>query len=104
MNLEQPILKHFLDDDLYKFTQGQVIFHHFSDVIVQWKFINRGKTQFPPGFDSALKHQLKLMSNLALTRDETYFLYSLSYMRPSYVDWLKGYRLDPGELDVMQEG
>ena len=67
LELRDSILDSMLDDDLYKFNMGQVVFHDFPEAVVTYEFINRGKTEFPPGFADALKWQIEQMAKIALT-------------------------------------
>lgn len=104
MNVRNPIITSMLDDDLYKINMGSVVFHLFPRAIVEYTFINRGKTQFPEGFDVALRLQIAQLASLALTDAEAEWLKAIPYMRPTYVEWLKGYRLNPKEVTVIQDG
>jgi nicotinate phosphoribosyltransferase len=99
-----PIINSLLDTDLYKLTQGQVVFFKFSDVKTEWKFINRGKTVFPPGFADELEKQIQFLSQLTLLTDETEYLNTLPYMRPAFVEWFGKYQFDPSEVEVTQVG
>lgn len=93
-----PILTSMIDDDLYKINMGSVVFHLFPRAIVTYEFINRGKTQFPDGFAERLQEQVEMMADLQLTKDEATWLKGISYIRPTYVEWLAGYRMDPSEV------
>lgn len=104
MNIERPIITSMLDDDLYKINMGSVAFHLFPRAEVEYTFFNRGKTQFPEGFDKELQHQVNLLSKLALTDDEEAWLKNIPYIRPTYVEWLKGYRMNPKEISIKQVG
>jgi len=83
---------------------GSVAFHLFPRAKVTYEFFNRGKTPFPEGFDVALRLQIKAMANLKLTASEAAWLKTISYIRPTYIEWLEGYRMDPSEVTVIQEG
>lgn len=91
-----------LDDDLYKINMGSVVFHMFPRAIVEYTFINRGKTEFPKGFAEALIAQINLLSQVALSDAEADWLKKIPYMRPTYVEWLRGYRMNPKEVTVTQ--
>ena len=104
MKIDRPIITSLIDDDLYKFTMGQVVFHIAREAIVEWEFINRGKTEFPEGFDVELQHQVNLLSALRLQQEERNFLWTLPYMRTTYVEWLSGFRMNPEEVKISQTG
>lgn len=98
-----PIITSVLDTDLYILNMGCVAFHLFPRARVTFKLINRGKTPFPPGFGRELQHQVNLMNRLALTESEQRWLNDIRYIRPTYIEWLAGYRFDPGEVFIAQE-
>lgn len=93
-----------LDEDAYKFFMGQLVFHDFPEDIVTYEFINRGKTDFPPGFAEDLNWQIKLMATLEVTDSEANFLKNLPGIRSTYVEWYKSYRFNPSEVVVNQNG
>lgn len=102
MDVRNPIITSMLDGDLYKINMGSVVFHLFPRAIVEYTFFNRGKTEFPKGFAEALISQVNLLANVALTDDEAEWLKKIPYMRPTYVEWLKGYRMNPKEVTITQ--
>ena len=103
-NVIGPILTSMLEDDIYKVNMGSVVFHLFPRAIVTYQFFNRGKTQFPVGFDIELQRQVNYTRDLYLTRDEAAWLKTIPYIRPTYVEWLSGYRLEPNEVKIRQDG
>src|SRR3990172_5786839 len=103
-NIDDPIITSMLDDDLYKFTQGAVVFHNFPHLEVSYGFINRGKTPFPPGFADALKRQLKHLSTIKMTADELRWFKSLPYVRPTYAEWLSNFQYNPEDVHIDQVG
>lgn len=95
----------FLDNDLYKFTMGMAIAHHYPRVDVEYEFINRDKTPFPAGFDQRLRQAVDAMSDLSLTVEEESFLREQCYyFTPNYIDMLRGYRYNPKQVDIRQVG
>jgi nicotinate phosphoribosyltransferase len=44
------------------------------------------------------------MSQLRLTKEEKQFLKKTCPYRPAYIDFLEGYRYDPSEVHIKQEG
>lgn len=102
MNINNPIITSILDNDLYTATVGQIAFKDFPSTIVRYKFINRGKTKFPPGFADKLNEQLALMANLSLSQIEYEWLDSLDYFSYDYLQYLRHYKFNPSELTVTQ--
>ncbi len=99
---EVGIIKSILDSDLYKFSMQQAICQIFPRAKVRYKFINRGTTIFPRGFDIKLRQEISKMANLALEKREKEFLQKECgrYLTPVYLDFLSGYRFDPSEVGV----
>lgn len=99
-----PIIQSVLDTDLYKFTTSYAYSKLYPRAYGQFRFIDRGKTRYPEGFAEALKKELQAMSELALTKDEANFLSrELPYLPPTYIDFVRGFRFDPEELQVTQD-
>ena len=99
-----PIIPSVLDTDLYKFTTSYAYSKLYPRAYGQFRFIDRGKTRYPQGFADALKKELQAMSELALTKDEANFLSrELPYLPPTYIDFVRGFRFDPEELQVTQD-
>lgn len=104
-------IRSILDTDLYKLTMQQAVLFgrfagmHYQSVPVEYKFINRSNTPFPIGFDHALEEQLSHLSKLHLTDKETNFLKTLRFLKPGYIDFLRGYQFDPKEVLIsLQNG
>ncbi len=96
-----PIIRSMLDDDLYKCNMASVVFHDFPTAIVSYKFILRSKVAFPSGFDRELKNQLELLSTVTMTDEEASWMrQNIPYLRPTYIEWLRHYRMDPKEVDI----
>ena len=99
------IFNSILDNDFYKFTMQSAVVKLFPNVKAKYKFINRGKHQFPSGFDQLLRSAVDDMAKLQLTKDEKNFLrITCPYLPPTYVDFLEGYRYDPSEVHIAQNG
>lgn len=77
----------------------------YPDVMARYKFINRGEHQFPEGFADELQKEINAMASLALTKDEkNFFTTNCPYLSPAYLDFLQGYRYDPNEVKITQNG
>jgi nicotinate phosphoribosyltransferase len=99
------IIKHFTDNDLYKFTTMNAIQKKFPTAEVIYRFVNRGKTEFPEGFAEALRAEVDQMINLSLTNEEAGFIRSKCYyFEPVFIDLLRGYRYNPAEVRITQTG
>ena len=99
------VLTSLLDNDFYKFTMQCGVVQLFPKTKARYTFINRGKHEFPEGFDKALRAAVDAMAELKLTKDEKAFLVkNCPYLSPLYLDFLEGYRYDPSEVHIAQEG
>lgn len=98
------IIQSLLDTDWYKITMGQVVFHQFPHAVAVYKFINRGKTQFPEGFAQALRKELKCLSKVRLTDYEWVWLMDQMVLKPNYINWLGHYRFNPSQVTIEQKG
>ena len=99
------IIKHFTDNDLYKFSVMLAIQKLYPWAYVKYAFTNRGKTQFPEGFAERMKEEVASMANLQLTAEEKKFIKAKCYFfDPVFVDFLEGFRYKPEEVTITQEG
>lgn len=94
-----------LDNDFYKFTMQYAVIKLYPDTVACYEFINRGSHEFPEGFAEALREKLNHMSELKLTSEERKYLdETLPYLNSAYLDFLQGYRYDPSEVEIEQNG
>lgn len=99
------IIKHFTDNDLYKFSVMHAIQKLYPHSYVRYKFTNRGKTVFPEGFAERLKEEVKSMAGLKMTKEEKRFIERKCYFfDPFFIDFLEGYQYNPDELTIIQDG
>lgn len=94
-----------LDNDFYKFTMQNAVVKLYPETQAYYEFINRGEHKFPEGFAVALQKRINQMADLSLTDDEkAYFRATCPYISPAYLDFLQGYRYDPKEVEIEQDG
>lgn len=97
------ILKHFTDNDLYKFSVMLAIQRLYPRAYVRYEFMNRGGTSFPEGFAEALKKEVIQMSKLKMTGEEKNFITRRCYFfDPVFIDFLEGYRYNPEEVRIIR--
>lgn len=98
------IIKSILDTDLYKFTTSYAYSKLFPRARGEFEFVDRNDGDYPKGFDKLVMEELNNMSKLYLTKDEEEFIKNkLQYLPPIYIDFLKGYKFDPTEVNVRME-
>jgi len=99
------IIRSILDTDLYKFTTSYAYSKLFPRSYGEFEFVDRSNSDYPEGFDRLLRQELDQMSQLSLSREEEQFVRKqMPYLPPIYIDFLKGFRFDPSELDIRMEG
>ncbi|WP_418537988.1 nicotinate phosphoribosyltransferase [Odoribacter laneus] len=99
------IIQDFIDNDLYKFTTMNAIQKKFPEAEVAYRFINRGETLFPIGFAERLRQEVEAMASLSLSEEAERFMRRRCYYFDAvFFDLLKGFRFDPKEVEIQQEG
>ncbi len=99
------MIKSIIDNDLYKFTMQNAVIKVFPRAKARFQFINRGNTAFPEGFGELLRKEISKMAKLTLSPEEKLYLEKQCYyLEPTYLDFLMGYRYDPSEVGVIQNG
>ena len=105
MEINPNIFNSILDNDFYKFTMQCAVVKLFPNIRAKYKFINRGQHKFPKGFKDLMRASVDSMAQLKLTKDEKNFLIrTCPYLNPAYIDFLEGYRYDPSEVHIEQNG
>lgn len=100
----RPIIQHFTDDDLYKFTMCCAVIDNFPRARVRYSFVDRNATIYPKGFDAALVEQLAHLENLAITDEEIDFMRRKCYYIPTwFYSYLKGFRFKSEWVKVKQD-
>lgn len=99
------IIKHFTDNDLYKYSVMLAIQRLYPRSYVRYEFMNRGKTAFPEGFADRLRSEVDNMASLKMTKEERLFIEKRCYFfDPVFVDFLEGYHYNPNEVIIEQDG
>ncbi|MTD26593.1 nicotinate phosphoribosyltransferase [Erwinia sorbitola] len=94
-----PILTTLLDTDAYKLHMQQAVFHRYYDVTVTAEFRCRGDDMLGIYVDE-IKQQIDMMAALTLTEDEFTYLSGLPFFTADYLNWLRGFRYDPAQVQV----
>lgn len=84
------IITSLLETDAYKFSMGQCIYHQFSDYKTTWTFKCRNKdVHFTTEMVEEIKEQIRAYCNLRFTEEELDYLNEITWMKGSYVDFLR---------------
>ncbi len=86
----KPIITSLLENDMYKFSMGQAIYHQFPDYKTTWTFKCRNKdVKFTKAMVKEIKHQIQQYCKLRYTEEELTYLDGVRWIRGSYVDFLR---------------
>ena len=111
----EAIIKHFTDDDLYKFTMCCAVIDNFPRARVKYTFGDRSGMPYPEGFARQLMEQVEMLEGLRITEEEIAFMkHKCAYIPHWFYTYLKGFRFkrkwvtawqdDTGHLHVEFEG
>lgn len=94
------MIRSIIDTDLYKFTMQQAVLELYRDVVVTYKFKNRGIQEFNSKFLSELVKEIDGFRNIRMTSEEYNFIRTIPYFKNCYIEYLKNYCFDPNEVTV----
>lgn len=100
-------LNSILDNDLYKFSMMWAVMNHFPDAIVRYEFVSRNKEQkYPKNIGVYLRQIIDNTREVKLTQAERIEFQSKcgKYLPNLFFDFLSGFRLDPSEVGIIQNG
>lgn len=83
----KPIVTSLLEQDLYKYSMGQAIFHQFAKQMTTWTFKCRNVgVHFTPEMVQEIKEQIQHYCSLRYKEDELNFLSSILWIQQDYID------------------
>jgi len=91
------VLMSILDNDTYKFTMQQVVFHQFPQVEVEYEFKCRtdgGGMVLAEHLD-IIRDEIYKMKDLKLTYSEEEWLRTIPFLKDDYIDFLDEFRFNP---------
>lgn len=98
------IIKHFTDDDLYKFTMCCAVIDNYPRAQVKYSFIDRSNRIYPDGFADELRRQIDLLENVVITDEEISFMKrKCPYIPYWFYTFLKGYRYNSDRVSISQD-
>ncbi|MBR5755502.1 MAG: nicotinate phosphoribosyltransferase [Erysipelotrichaceae bacterium] len=103
----EQIIKSLLENDLYKFSMGQAIYHQFSDYKTTWSFKCRNKdVKFSEETVEEIRNQIRLFCGLRFTEDELDYLNNIRWIKGSYVDFLRLWkpRYEDFTIELQEDG
>ena len=89
MKLPQ-IITSLLENDMYKFSMPQAIYHQFSDYMATWTFKCRNTdVHFTPEMVGEITEQIRAYCELRFTEDELDYLDGIPWIKGSYINFLR---------------
>jgi nicotinate phosphoribosyltransferase len=101
----QLVVRDFTDaEDLYNYSMGHLA-HRWPEARVRYRYINRDRAhRFRAGFARDLWAQIEALAELRLSDASfRFFRATLPWLPESYVEWLRGYRFDPAQVELGEE-
>ena len=84
------MINSLLENDLYKFSMGQAIYHQFPGYKTTWSFKCRNAdVRFTDEMVEEIKKQIRLYCELSFKEDELKYLDNIQWLKGSYVDFLR---------------
>jgi nicotinate phosphoribosyltransferase len=94
------IIESMLDDDLYKFSMGQAVFHQYPNAIGAYEFKCRNEGVKLGFLKDQVIAEIKNLESLELTPAEYGFMWELGYFKEDYLNFLSDFRYDARHCDV----
>jgi nicotinate phosphoribosyltransferase len=86
---KEGIIKSLLDNDLYKFTMMQAVFHQFSNINVKYELVCRTpNTFFTEEMFCDIQQEIQNYCNLSFTHDDIHYLSSIRFFKNDFLDFL----------------
>lgn len=93
----------FLDNDLYKFTMGQVVLHHFPSAEVEYKFICRSKGVDLLHLKEKIERKIDILCEARFTKEELDYLRTIRFIKPDFINFLEDFTLKRRFVNVYEE-
>lgn len=100
MNANEPIIDTLLQQDLYKLTMQQVVFHQYPNAVVRYQFVCRNKGVKLGFLVDKVRREIDSLANLRITDEEAAYLQTYTFFKNDYIEFLKSFRMNPSLLSV----
>jgi nicotinate phosphoribosyltransferase len=90
------IIESLLDNDLYKFTMMQAVYHQFPDATVEYEFKCRSGEDLTSYADE-IRKEINHLGHLVFASSEIEYLETLPYIKKDFVEFLRYFGLSPKE-------
>jgi nicotinate phosphoribosyltransferase len=104
-NMQQPVVRSLLENDLYKFTMWQSLLHSNPGAQAEYRFVCRNTPAFPlADLKAEVDDELDRLCTLYFTQDELDYLSSLRFIKSDFVDFLTLFRFQRRFIEVRAVG
>lgn len=101
----KPVVVSLLENDMYKFSMGQAIYHQFPSYKTTWTFKCRNKdVKFTEDMVIEIREQIKAYCKLRFTEDELAYLDNIKWIKGSYVDFLRLWHPRFEDFEITADG
>ena len=103
----EQIITSPLENDMYKFSMGQCIYHKFPEDTVEWRFKFRNWKELgkvTPEMVAEIRKQVDAYCTLKFSEEELNYLKSIPWIKPSYVDFLRLWHPNRNEIFINEDG
>jgi len=95
---ERFLSRSIIDNDLYKFTMQQAVLHFYPEVVVTYRFNNRGKQRFNKDFMDALEVALSAFSQQRVYPSDIDFMKDTGLFKDWYLAYLSQYKYNINQI------
>jgi len=97
----EQIITSLLETDMYKFSMGQAIYHHYPEYMTTWDFKCRNTdVHFTKEMVDEIRRQIRLYCHLRFKEDELKYLDSIKWIKGSYVNFLRLWRPNYADFTI----
>lgn len=99
-----PIITSLLEQDMYKYSMGQAIYHQFSDYKTTWSFKLRNKdVKFTHEQVEEIRDQIRHFCSLRYQEDELEYLDQIRWIKGSYIDFLRLWKPRYEDFEIRED-
>lgn len=99
------IINSLLENDLYKFSMGQVIYHQFPSYTTTWTFKCRNQgVCFTEEMVEEIKDQIQAYCQLRFNEEELAYLSGITWLKPDYIAFLRLWRPNFADFEIKHAG
>lgn len=98
--MHKRIITSLLDNDLYKMSMQQCVFHQYPNVVVEYEFRCRNKGLKLGFLAPMIRDEVDQWGDIELQPQEANFLHSTGFLQKDYIDYLKTFRFNPNLCQI----